>query len=246
MPLKTAVEANWAVISHCAPKLDAQVAVRHRADIAAAEEALASAEALAANRKATAADAQAAAGQGTARARETLQRVRAEGVKRRREEAAVEPRWAATTRPAPGATSPTGSSSAQQDAPPLFSAPSTTLDARLGPIPGSPTAQVPVTGHSRRPQDRAFLQGSAACMARSARGIFALDEAMAVLQSAQALLLELPEERLVSVDAAWRLVQADTWEGQRLSEVVTGLVASLRTDHDHCSSVVIWPTTEED
>ena len=59
----------------CAPKLGAQTAVRHRAVIAAAEEALASAEALEEKRKATAADAQVAAtaaGEGTERARETL------------------------------------------------------------------------------------------------------------------------------------------------------------------------------
>ena len=64
------------MISRCAPKLDAQAAVRHHADIAAAEEALASAEALEEERKAAAADAQAAATaavEGTARARETPQ-----------------------------------------------------------------------------------------------------------------------------------------------------------------------------
>ena len=76
--------------SRSAPKLEAQAAVRHRADIVAAEEALTSAEALDENHKATAADAQAAAtaaGEGTARTRETFQRVRAEGTKRRRERA---------------------------------------------------------------------------------------------------------------------------------------------------------------
>ena len=43
-------------------------------------------------------------------------------------------------------------------------------------------------------------------MARSARSVFTCDEVMAVMHSAQALLLELPEKRLLSVDAAWRLV----------------------------------------
>ena len=122
-PVKAAVVANWAVISRCAPEIDAQVAARHRTDIAAVEEALASAEALEKRRKATAADAQAAAttaGQGTARAREALQRVRAEEAKRRRGEAAVEQRQAATTKPAPGAPCVAArASSAQQDAPPF-------------------------------------------------------------------------------------------------------------------------------
>ena len=68
-------------------------------------------------------------------------------------------------------------------------------------------------------------------MVRTPRSIFALDEAMAMMHSAQVLLLELPEERLLSVEAVWRLVQADTWEGQRLSEVVAGLVTSLPTAH---------------
>ena len=45
-PMKTAVAADWAVISRCTSELDAQVAAHHRTDITAAEEALASAEAL--------------------------------------------------------------------------------------------------------------------------------------------------------------------------------------------------------
>ena len=76
-------------------------------------------------------------------------------------------------------------------------------------------------------------------MACSARNIFTSDEAMAVMHGAQALLLELPRERLISVDAAWRLVRADTWQGERLSEVVTELVTSRGTVRDLCSSVVI-------
>ena len=32
-------------------------------------------------------------------------------------------------------------------------------------------------------------------------------------QGARALLLELPEERFVSVDAVWRLAPEDSWEG---------------------------------
>ena len=74
--------------SRCAPTLDAQAAVRHRAGIAAAAVALASAEALEESSKATAADVEeagSAARQGTARARETLLRVRAERAKRSRE-----------------------------------------------------------------------------------------------------------------------------------------------------------------
>ena len=83
-------------------------------------------------------------------------------------------------------------------------------------------------------------------MARNPRSIFALDEAIAVVNSARALLLELLEERLLSVWAAWRLGREDSWEGQRLSEVVVGLVTTLRAAHDHCSTVVFWPTPEQD
>ena len=46
-------------------------------------------------------------------------------------------------------------------------------------------------------------------MARSARSILTCDEAMAVMHSADEPLLELLEERLVSVDASWRLVRTD-------------------------------------
>ena len=67
---------------------------------------------------------------------------------------------------------------------------------------------------------------------------------MAVMNSAHALLLELPEERLLSVDAAPRLGREDSWEGQRLSEVMMGLVTILRASHAHCSTVVFWPTPE--
>ena len=152
--MKTAVEANWAVISRGPPKLDAQTAVRHRANIAAAKKALASAEALEEQRKATVADAQAAAtaaGESTARARETVHRIRAEEAKRRREEVAVEQRRATTMRPAPGATSCTaGANSAQHDASASFPPPSAALTARLGPLPRSPSAKVPVTGQTTR------------------------------------------------------------------------------------------------
>ena len=206
--------------------VDEQAAVCHRANIAA-EEALATAEALETQRLATVAKAQAAAtaaGEGTARARETLQRARAEGAKRRREEAAAEQGRANTTSPAAPARS-------------------VALAVRLGPTPGTSD---PTTGQIRRPGDRAFLQGSVAYMVRSTRSAFTCDEAMAVMNDAQALLLELPEERLFSVDAAWNLVREDAWNGQRLSEVVTELVKSLRTAHDLCSSVVFCPPPEED
>ena len=127
-----------------------------------------------------------------------------------------------------------------------FPAPSTTLAARLGPPPQPPSTEVPITGRNRRSGDRAFFQGCIACMARNPRSIFALDEAIAVVNSARALLLELLEERLLSVWAAWRLGREDSWEGQRLSEVVVGLVTTLRAAHDHCSTVVFWPTPEQD
>ena len=39
-------------------------------------------------------------------------------------------------------------------------------------------------------------------MERTPLSVFALDEAMVVMHIAQALLLEMPEERLFSVDAA--------------------------------------------
>lgn len=77
-----------------------------------------------------------------------------------------------------------------------------------------------------------------ACISCSARSIFAFDEAMAIMHSAQALLLELPGEHLFSIDEAWRLVRTDNWQGQRLFEVVTGLMTSLRTAHDFRSSVI--------
>ena len=147
-----------------------------------------------------------------------------------------------------GATVAAGASSAQQGAPSSFSAPSAAPAVRLGPPPQPQSTEVLVTGRNKRPGDQAFLEGSVspAWIATRARSTFALDEAIAVMNSARATLLELPEERLLSVDAAWRLAQEDSWEGQRLSEVVTGLVTSLRAAHDHCSTVVFWPTPEQD
>ena len=68
-------------------------------------------------------------------------------------------------------------------------------------------------GWNRRPPAKgkgAFLQGSVAYMVRSARSAFSCNEAMAVMNGDQALLLELPEERLLSVGAAWNLVWDDT------------------------------------
>ena len=41
-------------------------------------------------------------------------------------------------------------------------------------------------------------------------------------------------------------VRADTWKGHRLSEMVSGLVTTLRTAHDHYFTVVIWSTPNQD
>ena len=97
--------------------------------------------------------------------------------------------------------------------------------------------------------DEAFMlgsmQGSVECMARHPRTIFATAEATAVMDSARAVLDELPEERLLSVDAAWCLMREDTWEEQRRSETITRLVTSLRIAHGHCATAVLWPTPQQ-
>ena len=137
-PVKAAVVANWAVISRCAPEIDAQVAARHRTDIAAVEEALASVEALETQRMDTVAEAAAtAAGEATARAREALQRARAEG------EAAAEQGRANTTRLAVASTA--GASSSEQGASSSFPARFVALEVRLGPALGTSD---PVTGQT--------------------------------------------------------------------------------------------------
>ena len=136
--VKTAVETNWAVILRCGPKLAAQAVVRHRANIAAVEEALASVEALETQRMDTVAEAAAtAAGEATARAREALQRARAEG------EAAAEQGRANTTRLAVASTA--GASSSEQGASSSFPARFVALEVRLGPAPGTSD---PVTGQT--------------------------------------------------------------------------------------------------
>ena len=89
------------------------------------------------------------------------------------------------------------------------------------------------------------MQGSVECMARHPRTIFATAEATAVMDSARAVLDELPEERLLSVDAAWCLMREDTWEEQRRSETITRLVTSLRIAHGHCATAVLWPTPQQ-
>ena len=63
------------------------------------------------------------------------------------------------------------------------------------------------------PGDRAFLQGSVAYMSRSVRSAFICDLATTVMHGSKELLLELLEERLLSVDATWNLVQAVNLEG---------------------------------
>ena len=65
-----------------------------------------------------------------------------------------------------------------------------------------PFNEMTVTGHHRRSGDQVYLQGSVACMARNPRSIFAKEEATVVVDSARALLVELSEERLLSVDGA--------------------------------------------
>ena len=67
---------------------------------------------------------------------------------------------------------------------------------------------------------------------------FRHEEATSVVDSARALLEELPEEPLLSVDAAWSLVREDSWDGQQRSEIVMGLVTSLRVAYGHCATQV--------
>ena len=57
--------------------------------------------------------------------------------------------------------------------------------------------------------------------------------------------IELPDERLLSVDAAWRLMRGDHWEEQREVEVIMGPLTSLWIAHDHCVSEVFWPTPHQ-
>ena len=159
----------------------------------------------------------------------------------------VEPRQAATTRSAPGATYvAAGARSAQPDAPLLFSPPFVALAARLDPLPWSPSTRLPITGQNLRPEDRAFLQGSVAFLARTPRSIFALDEAISVMHSAQALLLRVSGgkppfgRRGVAPGPCGQLGRT------LLSEVMARLVTSLRAAPDHCAMAAIWPTPEQD
>ena len=57
-----------------------------------------------------------------------------------------------------------------------------------------------------------------------------------MLDSARAILVELSDERLLSVDGGWRPMWEDSWEAQRTAEIIMGLVTSLRIVHDHYSS----------
>ena len=91
-------------------------------------------------------------------------------------------------------------------------APSAALAARLGPPQRHYFNEVAVTGRHGRPGDQVFLKGSVACMARDPTTIFTAEEVSAVVDSARALLVELSEERLLSVDWAWRLIWHDGWE----------------------------------
>ena len=153
---------------------------------------------------------------------------------------------AAATRLAPPATSTAAeTSSAPRSASTSSGPPSAALAARLGPSPQPPFNEVTVTGRHRRSGDNAFIQGSVACMARNLRSIFAKEEATAVVGSA-ALLVELPEERPLSVDGAWRLMRDDSWEAWRRSEIIMGLMTSLRVAHGHCASQVLYGTAHQD
>ena len=97
-----------------------------------------------------------------------------------------------------------------------------------------------------RPEDRAFLQGSVAFLARTPRSIFALDEAISVMHSAQALLLRVSGgkppfgRRGVAPGPCGQLGRT------LLSEVMARLVTSLRAAPDHCAMAAIWPTPEQD
>ena len=217
-PVQMVVADNWSFLSNSASEIDAIVSARHSADIAVAEQVATTVEELALRRKARAGSAK-----------------RQRGV------------TSAATRPAPTATSTgAGTSSAQQDASTSSSAPSATLAARLGPPQQPRLDQVSVTGCHRRSGDHAFLQGGVVFMARQPRSIFAKEEATAVVDSARALMDEVPEERLLSVDEAWRLLRNESWEARMRVEIIMGLVTSLRIAHDHYASDVFWPTPQKD
>ena len=220
MPLKAAVADNWSLISSSVSEVGAHVSARHRADIAAADQALSSAEEPALRRKTAAAEAQAtavSAEQESARAREALQQARAKGAKRHRGDTAVvatRPTSSDTTSAATRSSPPATSTAAERSSAPCAAstssaAPSAALAARSGPPQQPPFKEVTITGCHRRSGDQAFLQGSFACKACNPRSTFAKEEATAVVDSARALLVELPEEHLLPVDGAWRLMEHD-------------------------------------
>ena len=70
-------------------------------------------------------------------------------------------------------------------------------------------------------------------MERNEKSIFTKEEATAVVDSTRTLLVELPEEHLLSVDGAWRLMREGFWETQRRTEVIMRLETSLRIAHDN-------------
>ena len=54
-----------------------------------------------------------------------------------------------------------------------------------------------------------------------------------MVDSTRTLLVELPEEHLLSVDGAWRLMRKGFRETQRRTEVIMRLETSLRIAHDN-------------
>lgn len=72
-----------------------------------------------------------------------------------------------------------------------------------------------------------------------------------MVDSSRALLDEVSEERLLSIDVVWRLLRKGSWrhrcEGAQMrAKIVIGLVTSLRIAYNRCATGVCWPTPQQD
>ena len=74
---------------------------------------------------------------------------------------------------------------------------------------------------------------------------FATEAAPAVVTNARVFLLEVLNERFLSVNRGWVLVEDGSWLAQRRAEIIMRLEAILRGAHNNSSTEVVWSTPHQ-
>lgn len=113
------------------------------------------------------------------------------------------------------------------------------MAARLGPHPTS-TPSPPGAGHGAHMEGLQRHPPTRQCSLHGGRA------ATDVVESTHGLLLELPHDKVLSVNGAWAQMKNDLYAAQRQMEITMCLNTGLWRAHDASHAAGFWPALQED